>query len=89
MMKSVDGSAAYPRAEFKSKPRHFAVEGVEATSATSRAYLASPYASRTRPCSGVKLRYSSSANARFAAISLASSSRRVGGVESPSAVPRA
>ena len=31
MMNAVDRSAAYPRAEFKSKPQHFTVEGVEAT----------------------------------------------------------
>jgi hypothetical protein len=31
MLNSVDRSAAYPRAEFKSKPRRFTVEGVEAT----------------------------------------------------------
>jgi hypothetical protein len=31
MMKAVDRSAAYPRAEFKSKPQHFTVEGFEAT----------------------------------------------------------
>ena len=34
MMESVDASARYPRAEFKSKPRHFAVKGVEATLVT-------------------------------------------------------
>jgi hypothetical protein len=31
MMNSVDQSAANPRAEFKSKPQHFTVEGVQAT----------------------------------------------------------
>jgi hypothetical protein len=31
MRNAVDRSAAYPRAEFKSKPQHFTVEGVQAT----------------------------------------------------------